>query len=137
MIPRMGSGWAKSLSQLTSAPSSAVMYVEDVDDEEAVEAELAAEQVLLRQGADATSGANTMVLKVQCKHGHVQIRQQIEGNFVELMQKFRAHAVEQKWAKKSSKMILECDGDAVDLKNSTPEEFELEDGMALDVLIKA
>lgn len=113
------------------------MCVEDVDDEEEVEAELAAEQKLLRQGADATRGANNLVLKVQCKHGHVQIRQQIDGNFVELMQKFRAYAVKQKWAKKSSKMILECDGDHVDLENSTPEEFDLEDGMALDVLIKA
>lgn len=121
--------------QVTCADSYAARLVEDIDDAEDVEAELEAEkQLLMRQGADATGGA--MVLKVQCEKGEVQIRQQPGSNFVGLMDKFRAYAEKQGWAKKSTKMILECDGDRVDLKNSSPEEFDLEDGMALDVVMK-
>ena len=121
--------------QVTCADSYAARLVEDIDDAEDVEAELEAEkQLLMRQGADAASSA--MVLKVQCEKGEVQIRQQPGSNFVGLMDKFRAYAEKQGWAKKSTKMILECDGDRVDLKNSSPEEFDLEDGMALDVVMK-
>lgn len=107
------------------------------DDEEEVKAELEREQeLLLRQGAAAAGGDAPMVLKVQCKHGHVQIRQGADDNFVELMDKFRKYAVQQGWAQKKTKMILECDGDYVDLVNDSPGDFDLEDGMALDVLIK-
>ena len=79
--------------------------------------------------------ANTIVLKVQCKHGSVQIRQGMESNFVELMSKFRAHAVKRQWMTAKQKCVLQVDGDAVDPEDGTPEELDLEDDMVVDVKI--
>lgn len=104
------------------------------DDEDDVERELKAEQErLLREESNAT---NKMVLKVVCKHGNVQIRQQAGSNFVELMRKFREHAVQKGWAKRSSKMTLLCDDEHIDLEKNTPEDFDLEDDMVVDVRIQ-
>jgi len=116
----------------------AAALVEEIDDdEEEVKAELEREQeVLMRRGAAAANCENTMVLKAQCKHGQVQIRQGADDNFVEFMEKFRKYAIQKGWAQKKSKMILECDGDHVDLAKNSPDDFDLEEGMALDVLIK-
>lgn len=77
-----------------------------------------------------------MVLKVQCKHGSVQIRQGEASNFVELMSKFRDHAIKKQWMTAKQRCVLEFDGDTVDPARATPADLdELEDGETMDVKI--
>lgn len=114
------------------------------EDEEAdIEAQLDKErQEMLQNGQVASEGGGhapgveTYVLKVTCKHGSVQIRQRKDDNFVTLHDKFRKYAIEQRWATESTNLHLTCDDEDVDVKANTPDDFDLEDGMTIDVVIK-
>lgn len=111
------------------------------EEEEAdIEAQLEKErQEMLQKGRVAGGEAlegETYVLKVSCKHGSCKIRQQKDGNFVTLHDKFKKYAIEQQWATQSTKLRLTCDDEDVDLEQNTPDDFELEDGMTVDVVMK-
>lgn len=110
---------------------------EDADIEEQLERE---RQELLQNGRVPTGGegvpSETYVLKVSCKHGSVQIRQGKEENFVTLYEKFKKYAIQQKWAQASTMLRLTCDDEDVDIKENKPDDFDLEDGMTVDVAMK-
>lgn len=111
------------------------------EDEEAdIEAQLEKERLEMLQNAQGTGTeapeGETYVLKVSCKHGSVQIRQGKSDNFVTLHAKFQKYAMEQQWAKASTKLHLQCDDEDVDLEKHTPDDFDLEDNMIIDVVMK-
>ena len=111
------------------------------EDEEAdIEAQLEKERQEMLQSGKVTGAAapqgEMLVLKVVCKHGHAQIRQPKDGDFVSLHDKFKKYAIQQNWATKSTKVHLTCDDEDVDIYNSTPDDFDLEDGMTIDVVLK-
>jgi hypothetical protein len=106
------------------------------DNEELAEAELRREreEALRCAQADIGSLAGGLVLKVQCRHGSVQIRQGKTDNFKALLQKFVAYAETKGWANKGQKLTLQFDGDVI-ADTSTPEELAMEDAEAIDVAI--
>jgi hypothetical protein len=113
------------------------------EDEEAdIEAQLERErQEILKNGQVAAAGdavtlGETLVLKVTCKHGSVQIRQGRGDNFVTLQDKFKKYAMEQQWATRTTKLRLICDDDDINIEENTPDDFDLEDGMIIDVEMK-
>jgi hypothetical protein len=127
-----------------AARRAPVRHVRRPEDEEAdIEAQLERDrqEILRKLPATAASGktvagGDTYVLKVCCKHGSVQIRQGQRDNFVKLYEKFKKYAMDQQWAKASTKLRLKCDDDDVDIEQNTPEDFDLEDGMTIDVEMK-
>lgn len=109
----------------------------DIDEDEAAEAELArAREAAMRSvaagPADEADGA--LVIRVQCKQGSVQIRQQREENFEELLQKFLKYAVEHKWCSRGAACKLQFDGDGIDPTSDTPEGLDMDTGEAIDAL---
>ena len=111
------------------------------EEEEAdIEAQLEKErQEMLKKGQVAGAVApqgDTYVLKVVCKQGQAQIRQTKDGNFVLLHEKFKKYAIEQQWAKPSTTLHLKCDDEDVNIEENTPGDFDLEDGMTIDVVMK-
>jgi TPP-dependent indolepyruvate ferredoxin oxidoreductase alpha subunit len=104
----------------------------DVDQELAQELEAAK-----RCAAEGLSGSeHSLVLKVQCKHGSVQIRQGKTANFEELLGKFEKYAVKKGWCTAKQKCILQFDGDSVEVLEDTPETLSIDSGEVLDVIIK-
>ena len=115
-----------------------VSAVVDPDEEEDVDAELErARQAAMRSTgagpADDADGA--LVIKVQCKHGSVHIRQPREAHFEELLQKFLKYATEHKWCARGAACTLKFDGDEIDAANDTPEGLGMDTGEAIDALL--
>jgi hypothetical protein len=108
-------------------------------DEADIEAQLEAERAeIMRNGrlhgsaAGEQSCSDTLILKVSCKFGSVQIRQGRCDTFQSLRDKFRKHALKQKWATHETNIRLECDDEVVDANKNTPQDFDLEDGMTIE-----
>jgi glycine/D-amino acid oxidase-like deaminating enzyme len=104
----------------------------DVEEELAQELEAAKRSAA---GSSVQASENARVLKVQCQHGSVLIRQGGTANFEELLAKFVKYAVEKGWCTENAKCTLQFDGDDVDVSGNTPEGLGINDGEVLDVLI--
>ena len=119
---------------------SALLADLEEDEEDIAEAELRREREAAKLNAASKQAGGgqadgLLVLKVQCHAGHVHIRQKPDGNFMELMQKFKAHAEKQGWASPGQRLALKFDGDDIDPEGSSPEELDIENEEVLDVTI--
>ena len=112
--------------------------LDEDDDDDAAELEFQKAREAALAGAQSTGAAaapKAMVLKVQCKHGAVQIRQGRDSNFEELLQKFTAHAQKQQWLHRGQRCVLQIDGEDVDVASKQPADFDLDEGEVVDVKI--